>query len=891
MKNRSHFQKELKNELNIFLDNEAKKYPKDELLKIDFHCHDHNSNVPDELLGRILNVPETWLKTEELIETLKANKCDVFTVTNHNNAKSNFDLIKAGNDMLVGCEFSCMVPDYDIGIHVLAYGFTEDQEAVLLHLKDNIYEFLKYAKTNDIPTVWAHPLFQYKTEGIPSFNFFCKTALLFERFEVVNGQRNTWQNMLVKFWLESITAEDIDKWSVKFGINPYDYCSNPYKKSFTGGSDSHMGIFAGQTGTYLHIPDLKQRRKKEPLSQLALEAIKKGNTAVYGSDQNTEKLTVAFLDYFNQVCLNFEDPGLTRMLLHKGTAMDKLIAFLISNALSEIQRHKVTISFIELFHDSFKGKVPSYFKKLMVPGVYKKVFDSAVKIAEARQKHTADTVGHFHKHITLISNELNKVLFSRLIKKLDELDFDKKYESTSLDNIINFLELPSDLRSYSGSKSKKDKNMVIPDVPKFLDGLSFPMLTSLIILAANFTSAKSLTHLRPLYNEFSNKIGKLSHPKRALWLTDTFEDKNGVSMALNDIHKEIKKRKLPIDMLVCSNHVKPDDNLIVIKPEMEFVLPFYKQQPVRIPNFLKIHELFQENEYDRVICSTEGIMGGVALYLKHAFTVPANFYIHTDWITFAKDVLNFDVHELNRTRRYLRAYYGAFDNLFVLNSDQKKWLSGREMGFSEDKVFITAHWVDEIFKPVDLSKIDHHGKDNTEFFIHPEKTDAPTILYAGRISKEKGVMELPEIFYNVREKIRDVRIVIAGTGPAEAELKEKLPEAEYLGWVNHSDLPKIYSSADIFILPSKFDTFGCVVLEAMSCGLPVISYNTKGPKDIINDGKNGFLAETTEDIIDRAVFYLGNKSIWQNFSKSAIGKSKKFNADRILDDFMKANDL
>jgi glycosyltransferase involved in cell wall biosynthesis len=891
MKKTRGFQHELSIEVNNFLEIETKKFPKDEILKIDLHCHDHNSNVPDELLGRILNVPETWLRTEDLIDTLKKNRCDVFTVTNHNNARSNFDLIKKGYDMLVGAEFSCLVPDYDIGIHVLAYGFSEEQEAVLLHLKENLYDFLKYTKANDIPTVWAHPLYQYKSDGLPPFNFFCKTALLFERFEVVNGQRNTWQNMLVKFWLESITPEEIDSWSNKFGIDPKDYCNNPYKKSFTGGSDSHMGIFAGQTGTYLHIPDLKNRRKKEPLSKLALEAIKNGNTAVYGSDQNTEKLTVAFLDYFNQVCLNFEDPGLTRMLLHKGTTIDKLIAFVISNALSEIQRHGVTIKFIELFHNSFRGEVPSYFKKFLVPGAYKKVFNSAVSIAEARQKRPDIMVDDYQKHITLISNELNKVLFSRLTKKLDEIDFESKFEKTSLDNIINLLELPSDLRSYSGSKSKKGSNMIIPDIPKFLDGLSFPMLTSLIILAANFTAAKSLTHLRPLYNEFAGRIGKLSHPKRALWLTDTFEDKNGVSMALNDIHKEIKKRNLPIDFLVCSSKLKSDDNLIVIKPEMEFTLPFYKQQPVRIPNFLKIHEIFQKNDYDRIICSTEGVMGAAALYLKHAYTVPANFYIHTDWITFAKDVLNFDIHEINRSRRYLRAYYSAFDKLFVLNTDQKKWLTGKEMGFDEKNVFVTAHWVNEIFKPQEQNKHESFSHDHTEFIIHPEHTDAPTILYAGRISKEKGVMELPEIFYNIRKVIRDVRIVIAGTGPTEAELKNKLPEAEYLGWVNHSDLPALYSSADIFILPSRFDTFGCVVLEAMSCGLPVISYNTKGPKDIINNDKNGFLAETADEIAERAVYYLSHRDMWENFKKSAIGKSRKFNADRILNDFMNANDF
>ncbi len=886
MKRGQNFQKELKTELNAFLKEQASKYPENELLKADLHCHDHNSDVPDELLGRILNVPETWLKTEDLISNLRSNGCDVITVTNHNNARSNFEMKRKGHDMLTGAEFSCMVPDHEVGIHVLAYGFSEEQERKLLELKEDIYEFLKYAKKNDIPTVWAHPLFQYKSDGIPPYSFFCKTALLFERFEVINGQRNTWQNMLIKFWLDSITKEDIDSWSEKFGIDPKEYCSDPYRKVFTGGSDSHMGIFSGDTGTYLHIPDLAERRKKEPLSKLALEAIRKGNTAVYGSDQNTEKLTVAFLDYFNQVCLNFKDPGLTRMLLHKGTTFDKTLAFLISNGISEIQRHKVTINFIDLFHKSFNGKVPSYFRKLLVPAVYKPIFDSAVMIAEAKQRKGFDTVGHFQKHITLISNQLNKVLFSRLKKKLDEINFEEKFKNTSLDNIVNFLELPTDLRSYSGKSRKENGNMTRPDIPKFLDGLSFPMLTSLIILAANFTSSKSLTHLRPLYENFSSRTGKLSHPKRMLWLTDTYGDRNGVSMSLKAMHEEIKKRDLPIDLLVCSGTEKSDDHLIVIRPEMEFVLPFYKHQPIRIPNFLKIHSIFQKGEYDRIMCSTEGIMGAAALYLKHAFTVPAHFYIHTDWITFAKDVLGFDIHELNRTRRYLRAYYGAFDSLFVLNTDQKEWLTGREMGFDEDKVRITAHWVDGVFKPYDSGLREAKNLDNSVYMIEEKKV--PTILYAGRISKEKGVLELPEYFRAVKKEIKEARIVIVGTGPAEKELKQKLPEAEYPGWVDHSDLPKIYSSADIFILPSRFDTFGCVVLEAMACGLPVISYNTKGPKDIINDGFNGYLVDTIGEAAGKTVQYLKNTGVHANFKKSAVGKAGRYTADRILNDLLRA---
>ena len=65
-------QQELAYDLKDFLKTEKEKYPENELLRIDLHCHDYNSNVPDELMGRILNVPETWLPTENLIKTLRA---------------------------------------------------------------------------------------------------------------------------------------------------------------------------------------------------------------------------------------------------------------------------------------------------------------------------------------------------------------------------------------------------------------------------------------------------------------------------------------------------------------------------------------------------------------------------------------------------------------------------------------------------------------------------------------------------------------------------------------------------------------------------------------------------------------------------------------------------
>jgi glycosyltransferase involved in cell wall biosynthesis len=877
------FQKELKGQIEAFSENSRFKHPSDELLKIDMHCHDHNSDVPDEILGRILNVPETWLKTKDLVKTLQENDCEVITITNHNNARSCYRLQEKGYDVLVAAEFTCTVPEFNISIHVLTYGFDEKQEIVLNKLRGNLYDFLHYAKKNNIPTIWAHPLYYYSPDGIPPMDFFDKLALVFERFEVINGQRDTWQNILVKEWIESLTPEKLDADAEKFGIDISRFCSDPYKKHFSGGSDSHMGIFAGETCTYLHIPNLKERRKNESLSSLALEAIREGRMNPYGSHQNSEKLTIAFLEFVLQIALNKKDPGLFRILLHKGTTQDKILALLISNAFAELKRHGITMNFIELLHKAFKGKVPGKMQRWFIPKDYKPVFDEAINIAERKDHHKMELVDIFSKSIDAMSQQINKILYSRLDEKVKELETSYSGTDFSLNSIIDNFEISSELRSYIGKKKKKKskKGHQTPDLAKFLDGLSFPFLASSLILAANFTSAKVLYNNRPLLESFADRLGKVKHPERMMWLTDTFDDKNGVSVVLQSMLKVIQQKDLPIDLVVCSETLESQDHLVVIKPQGRYKLPMYEGQAITIPNFLDIHNLFLEGEYDRVISSTEGPMGMAALYLKHAYSVKSYFYVHTDWIMFANKVLNMDPSNISRFRRLLRGFYSEFDKVFVLNTDQQKWLNSREMGLAEDQVALTAHWSEEMF---------HQRKDSRkERFGYTQ--DDNIVLFAGRVSHEKGVMELVDVHKKLNNIIPNLKIVVAGTGPAMSELQEALPEANYLGWVNHEELPEIYSSADLLVLPSKFDTFSCVVLESISCGLPVISYKTKGPKDIIEGQDCGFVVNNVEEMIHSIERYFTEEGLSESLKKGSIERSKYYSMERIMKQFIEDVDL
>ncbi|MDR2120424.1 MAG: hypothetical protein LBP64_06070 [Tannerella sp.] len=661
------FQQMLKNEFEKFVLRQKNRFPSDEILRADLHCHDFNSDVPDELLGRLLNVPETWLPSERLIEKLRKNNCSVFTVTNHNNARSCYALQDKGLDVLVAAEFSCRAPDFEVGIHVLAYGFTPEQEIRLEKLRKNLYSFLEYARRHHIPTIWAHPLYHYSSKQTPPAAFFNKMLLVFERFEVINGQRDTWQNLLVKAWLESVSEEDIDRYAKEFGIDPLQYCSDAYRKSFSGGSDSHMGIFAGMTGTYLHIPNLQERLRTELRSQLALEAIRKGRMAPFGTFQNAEKMTIAFLDYACQITLNYADPGLLRMLLHRGTSQEKLASFVVSNLFSELQQHRVTTSFIRIFHDSLMGKKPSRLKQITVKRAYQPIFDEALRIATINQENGKDLIAGYYRSIVEINQQLYSILSRRLEKKLTKIREKEDLANRSPAAWMNQLELPVSIRAYTAD-GEKGKTSI--DMAAFLDGLSFPFFGAALILAAHFISAQTMFNIRPLLKDFSKRLKRFEHPERILWLTDTWHGDNEAAVFLREMHAEIKRRDLPADIVVCSSHVRPEPHLIVMPPVKEFALPFGGGgYTCSVPDFIALHNLFLSGGYDRIICSTEGVMGFAGLYLKHAYSVEASFCMHADRLTFARDRLNLEGHNLNRFRRILRFFYLSFDRATAFSSD------------------------------------------------------------------------------------------------------------------------------------------------------------------------------------------------------------------------------
>jgi glycosyltransferase involved in cell wall biosynthesis len=112
----------------------------------------------------------------------------------------------------------------------------------------------------------------------------------------------------------------------------------------------------------------------------------------------------------------------------------------------------------------------------------------------------------------------------------------------------------------------------------------------------------------------------------------------------------------------------------------------------------------------------------------------------------------------------------------------------------------------------------------------------PIWLYFGRVSVEKGIEEFLAL------DLSGTKLVV-GDGPATESLRRKYPGAVFTGYRFGDELARHVAAADVFVFPSRTDTFGLVLLEAMACGVPVAAYPVTGPIDVVVNGVTGVLSE------------------------------------------------
>ncbi|WP_340265374.1 glycosyltransferase family 4 protein [Sphingobium mellinum] len=145
----------------------------------------------------------------------------------------------------------------------------------------------------------------------------------------------------------------------------------------------------------------------------------------------------------------------------------------------------------------------------------------------------------------------------------------------------------------------------------------------------------------------------------------------------------------------------------------------------------------------------------------------------------------------------------------------------------------------------------------------------PIQLYVGRVAVEKN---LEAFLANDHPGTK----VVVGDGPARSTLERAYPDAHFLGAMFSADLAGVYAGADVFVFPSRTDTFGLVMIEALACGTPVAGYPVTGPIDIITPD-SGALSDRIEDAIAAALLC---------DSKACVAYGRSFSWERSVQEFL-----
>jgi glycosyltransferase involved in cell wall biosynthesis len=253
--------------------------------------------------------------------------------------------------------------------------------------------------------------------------------------------------------------------------------------------------------------------------------------------------------------------------------------------------------------------------------------------------------------------------------------------------------------------------------------------------------------------------------------------------------------------------------------------PTYPDIPLSLFPYGKVKLMLEDFQPDAIHLSTEGPIGwaGRRYCLRNNFPYTTTY--HTRFPEYVR--LRAPI-PLSLSYAFVRTFHKKGTVTMVATRSMKETLASH--GFKN-----LEYWT----RGVD---IDH--------FIPRESTlqelPGPIAIYLGRVAVEKNIRDFLDIDFPGSK-------VVIGHGPALAELKERYPEAHFLGYRENGDLARLLASADVMVFPSLTDTFGLVMLEAMACGVPVAAYPVEGPLDVVQNGVNGWLDEDLKTAMTRAL--------------------------------------
>lgn len=358
----------------------------------------------------------------------------------------------------------------------------------------------------------------------------------------------------------------------------------------------------------------------------------------------------------------------------------------------------------------------------------------------------------------------------------------------------------------------------------------------------------------------------MSRKIRIAFFADILEENfDGVSHTLYQIIANIHKEEFDIVFITAHPPKSKDFPFPVIKcPSIG--LPFNKEYQLAFPRLkFSLQKELDAFNPDLVHFTTPSFLGTFALKYGRKRGLPVITTYHS--------------HFPSYIQYYVRFIPKAYNILFPLLK-LKFWIyPDCDLTLAPSfamRQFLLVHKV-----PESKIRLWRRGVDRTKFnqdYCDPDWKKKhgidgyKTILFVSRIVKEKEIFTLARTYELFESRGERVRFVVVGSGPGEQELKERMPNALFLGKKTGNELSVIFASCDLFMFPSITETFGNVVLEAHSSGLPVVTAQAGGPMDIVKDEVTGYhvTPKDPEAFYEKLHYLLHNDDVRAEFRKNAI---------------------
>jgi len=322
---------------------------------------------------------------------------------------------------------------------------------------------------------------------------------------------------------------------------------------------------------------------------------------------------------------------------------------------------------------------------------------------------------------------------------------------------------------------------------------------------------------------------------RVAIMADGIGSTHGVSRTL----EQIRQRGVPgFEIEVIGTDPDVDRRLAAVA---EIDVPFYPGLRIGVPTLPGTVQTLAEGHFDAIHVCSPGPVGVAGALVARALHLPLIGSYHTELSAYAAERSG-QARLAQAMELAVRTFYGACD--VVLSPSPASDEALRAIGIGAERL---ARWD----RGVDTARFDPALRGELQL------PGALNVLYAGRITAEKGAELLADAFLDAHRRDPRLHLVLAGGGPEQELVRERVGEhATFLGWLQGIELARAYASADIFLFPSATDTFGQVILEAQASGLPVVAVAAGGPLSLIEDRVSGLLCAPAPDALAESVLEL-----------------------------------